>query len=118
MDGWEEETEKVKKKVRYSIIISTGDGPVFSAVTHTLTPSHDAPPTGRQDRNKPVRPNIIARYQQKVRQSHEQIQQLREILKQVRGQCIYYFITQESSNARYYIFQYAAAGCPNIQAEY
>ena len=76
VDGREEEVEEVKKKVEYSIVISTGNSPISSAVTHTLTPSHDAPPTGRQDWNRPVRPSIVARYQQKVRQSHEQIQRL------------------------------------------
>ena len=63
VDGQKEEAEEVEEEVGYNIVISTGDGPVPSAVTHTLTPSHDAPPTGRQDRNRPVRPSIVARHQ-------------------------------------------------------
>ena len=91
------------------------------------TPIHEHPPvighvTPRAQRIIPISPRtsssmIIARHQDEVRESQEQVQKMREMLDCIRGRCAYCFITGQEQGSDHYMYRCRVEGCRTIRTE-
>lgn len=91
------------------------------------TPMHEDPPvighiTPRAERIIPISPRtssgmIIARHQDEVRESRENIAKMREMLDCIRGRCAYCFITGQEQGSDHYMYRCPVEGCRTIRTE-